>query len=103
MLGHSNQVVKAHEVIDVNVVNSANENLGKITEIMLDKNTGQTSYVVLTCSGLLGLDKKLYALPWSELHYSKDKDCFTVNLNERALELAKFDKNNWPNEPRTLH
>lgn len=100
MNGHSNHVVKAHEIINVNVKNTAKEDLGKITEIMLDKKSGQTTYVVLSCGGFLGLGEKLFALPWNDFQYDKKEECFIVNIAKEKLESAAgFNKDNWPDMP----
>jgi sporulation protein YlmC with PRC-barrel domain len=91
-------LVKSAEVIGVSVKNSKNENLGKIEEIVLDKKTGQTSYVVLSFGGILGLGNKLFALPWHAISYDVDNDCFILNESKERLENAPgFDKSNWPN------
>jgi len=91
-------LVKSSQVVGVNVTNVQDESLGKIEEIVLDKFTGQTKYVVLSFGGVLGLGEKLFALPWKLLHYQKEKDKFSVNLSKEKLKEAPgFSKDNWPN------
>ncbi len=64
-MSRSSNVVKAHnEVIGVDVKNAANEDLGEIQEVMLDKLTGRVAYVVLESGTFLGMGGKLFALPW---------------------------------------
>jgi sporulation protein YlmC with PRC-barrel domain len=94
----SHILVRAKDVVGVAVKNRDSESLGKIEEIVLDKKTGQTSYVVLSFGGILGLGNKLFALPWHSISYDVDNDCFLLNETKERLENAPgFDKNNWPN------
>ena len=95
---HNSNVVKAKdEVIDVEVRNLANEDLGNICEIMLDKITGQVAYAVLDTGGFLGIGGKLFALPWNSLQFDPDKECFILNVDKDKLKNAPgFDKDHWP-------
>lgn len=93
----SHDIVKTKEVIGVKVKNIAQEDLGKIEEILLDKRTGQVCYVVLSFGGFLGMGDKLFALPWNSLHYDTKQDCFILGVDKEKLKNAPgFDKNNWP-------
>lgn len=95
---HNGNVVKAKdEVISVKVKNIADEDLGKICEVMLDKISGRVAYVVLDCGGFLGMGGKLFALPWSVLQYDPNKECFLLNVDKEKLKNAPgFDKDHWP-------
>lgn len=48
-------VVKTEQVINKDVKNTAKEDLGKITEIMIDKVSGRVAYVVLESGAFLGM------------------------------------------------
>jgi sporulation protein YlmC with PRC-barrel domain len=90
-------VVKASEVIDVEVYNNADEKLGEIEEIILDKKTGQAYYAVLSFGGFLGLGEKLFTVPWSALDYQPSKEGFVLDVSkERLKEAPGFDKDHWP-------
>lgn len=94
----SSNVVKAKdEVVGVDVKNTANENLGEISEVMLDKVTGQVAYVVLESGSILGMGGKLFALPWNTLKYDTAEDCFKIDIDKDRLKQAPgFDKDHWP-------
>jgi len=93
----THDVVKASEVTGVDVENTQGENLGEISEIVLDKLSGEARYVVLSFGGIFTSDK-LFALPWKSISYDEDKDCFILNINKETLKNAPgFDKNHWPN------
>lgn len=92
------QVVKANEdVIGKSVKNPSNEDLGKIKEIVLNKTTGETNYVVLESGSFLGMGGKLFALPWTSIQYDKPKESFILNVEKDKLKNAPgFDKDHWP-------
>lgn len=89
--------VKASEVKGVKVKNIDNEDLGEINEIVLDKNTGKVSYLVLDFGGFLSFGNKYFAIPWSAFQYNKEDDSFILNVDKDRLKNAPgFDKNDWP-------
>lgn len=96
-MNRSHNVVKTKEVVGVSVKNPADENLGKVEEIILDKINGHVCYVVLSFGGFLGMGDKFFALPWNALSYDTQSDCFILNVEKEKLKNAPgFDKDNWP-------
>lgn len=92
------ELVKSDQIINVKVENLAKENLGKIEEIVIDKDSGQICYLVLSFGGIFGIGDKLFAIPWNSVNYNKDEECFFLNVNKDYLKSAPgFDKTNWPN------
>lgn len=98
MVGNSHEVVKSEEVNDRKVKNQADEDLGTIIEIMIDKVSGQVAYVVLESGSFLGIGGKLFAIPWKSLNYDPSQECFILNIDKDRLKNAPgFDKDHWPN------
>lgn len=80
------------------VYNLQGDDLGDIKEIMLNVNTGQVSYAVLSFGGFLGMGEKLFAVPWNALTLDTVNKRFTLNVTKERLESAPgFDSDNWPN------
>ena len=91
-------IVKASEVTGVKVKNLADEHLGEINEIVIDKTSGKVNYAVLDFGGFLGFGNKFFAVPWVVLSYSAADDCFILNVDKDHLKNAPgFDKDHWPN------
>ncbi len=89
---------KASDLIGKKVMNSANENLGKIEEIVVDANSGRILYGVLSFGGILGIGDKLFAIPWTALDLTTDAKEFMLNVDKDRLKNAQgFDKSQWPN------
>lgn len=79
------------------VRNAANEDLGKVNEIMIDIPSGRIAYAVLSFGGVLGMGDKLFAVPWNALTVDEDEKGFILDVDRRTLASAPgFDKNDWP-------
>ncbi len=79
------------------VRNTADEDLGKIKELMIDIPSGRIAYAVLSFGGILNMGNKLFAVPWSVLTLDEDEKEFILDIPKERLENAPgFDKDNWP-------
>ena len=95
--GPGPDLMGAGSLIGNDVANKQGEDIGKITEIMLDMRTGQVRYAVLSFGGFMSLGEKLFAVPWSALKLDTEKKRFTLNVDKERLEGAPgFDKDHWP-------
>ncbi|NKJ49362.1 photosystem reaction center subunit H [Burkholderia sp. SG-MS1] len=90
--------VMAAATLDGNKVRSSDgEDLGKISDIMLDVRGGRIAYAVLTAGGFLGMGGTLHAIPWSALTLDTDEKCFRLDATaERVKSAPGFDKDHWP-------
>jgi sporulation protein YlmC with PRC-barrel domain len=80
------------------VTNFKGESLGDLKDIMIDTESGNIAYGVLSFGGVLGLGEKLFAVPWEALHIDGDKHELHLNVDkERLKDAPGFDKDNWPN------
>lgn len=87
----------AYTLIGEDVVNTQNENLGDIKEIMLDVRTGKIAYAVLSFGGIFGIGEKLFAVPWASLSLDTENKSFILNVSKEQLKNAPgFDKDDWP-------
>jgi sporulation protein YlmC with PRC-barrel domain len=96
-LGPGPSLMGADTLIGDSVVNSKEEDLGDIKEIMLDMHTGQVAYAVLSFGGFLGIGEKLFAVPWGALHLDTVNERFVLNVDKARLKNAPgFDPGAWP-------
>lgn len=70
------------------VFNRAGERLGRISNFMVGKQSGQVRYAVLSFGGFLGLGHNHYPLPWPMLHYDTGKGGYVVDLAKEILDDA---------------
>lgn len=89
-------VYKASDFLGRNVVTARNENLGEIEDLAIDPHSGRIAYAVLSFGGFLGINDKLFAIPWSSLAHSMDGKCVLDVDKERLKNAPGFDKNQWP-------
>ncbi len=90
-------LLSASSLQGTDVVNRSGENIGTITEIMIDITSGHVGYAVLSFGGFMGLGDKLFAIPWALLQINTDKEHFVLNVSKELLESAEgFDQDNWP-------
>jgi sporulation protein YlmC with PRC-barrel domain len=95
--GPGPEVMSADTLCGDNVVKAEGEELGEVTEIMLDVPSGRIAYAVMSCGGFLGMGDKLFAIPWSALTLDAERKCFVLNIDKERLENAPgFDKGKWP-------
>ena len=85
------------DVIGKKVVNYGRENIGEITEMVVDTTAGRITYAILSFGGFLGVGDKLFAVPWVSLSYDRTHDVFVMKADKNLLKNAPgFDKQNWP-------
>ena len=95
--GPGPRLMGADTLLGNDVYNLQDEDLGDIEEIMLDMETGEVSYAVLSFGGLLGMGDKLFAVPWKALKLDTVNKRFTLDVAKEKLESAPgFDKDDWP-------
>ncbi len=83
-----NALISSRRVEGTPVYNRTAERLGAIHSVMIDKNSGQVAYAVLTFGGFLGLSESAHPVPWDVLSYDVDLDAYVIDLTREQLEAA---------------
>lgn len=81
-------LISSDRVEGTAVYNRQGDHLGKISNFMVDKVSGQVRYAILSFGGFLGLGNDHYPLPWSMLHYDIDKSGYVIELAKEVLDDA---------------
>ena len=101
MRNHHPRVLSTSTLTGNDVRNAQNENLGSIKDFVIDLESGEIVYAVLSFGGFLGMGDKLFALPWQKLGVDTENECFVLDVTKESLEDAPgFDKNDWPRRPQ---
>lgn len=82
------ELIASDRVEGTAVYNRQGEHLGKISNFMVDKVSGQVRYAVLSFGGFLGIGNDHYPLPWSMLSYDTGKGGYVVELAKETLDSA---------------
>jgi sporulation protein YlmC with PRC-barrel domain len=79
------------------VVNAQGQDIGDISDIVIDLNSGKVHAAVLEFGGFLGIGEKNFAFPIGELKPGKQRNQMVMNIDKQALQSREgFSKNQWP-------
>lgn len=81
-------LIAASQVTGTNVYNRAGEKLGHVYDVMVNKQTGQVEYAVMSFGGFLGIGDTYHPLPWKAMNYSPREGGFVVDIDKRRFEGA---------------
>jgi len=82
------RLIASNKVEGTAVYNRKGERLGSIYNFMVDKESGEVEYAVLTFGGLFGMGGDYYPLPWDVLTYDTQQGGYVVDLDKEVLERA---------------
>lgn len=74
------------DITGTDVRNVEDENLGSVSDLVIDPRTGQASYVIVARGGFLGMGEEHYAIPWDRLRATPGLD--TIVIDRSAADLA---------------
>lgn len=80
---------RASKVIGADVVNGANESIGKIDDVIIASD-GKAPYAVLSIGGFLGMGARLIAVPYDSLRVVEKKIMLPGASKEQLKALPEF-------------
>lgn len=87
---------RASNLIGAAVINQQGDNLGKISDLVIDSQNDRVTFAIFSESRMLGLSTKLIPVPINALTI-KDEKTVIINITKDKLAKApSFEKNNWP-------
>lgn len=90
-------LVSASRMIGNEVFNRKEQSIGSVREFILNSETGDPQYVVVSSGGFLGFGERLHAIPWKALSLDTVNQWFMLNVDAESLSDAPaLDKDNWP-------
>jgi sporulation protein YlmC with PRC-barrel domain len=81
-------LIAASKVNGTSVYNRKGESLGSIYDVMLNKQSGQVSYAVMSFGGFLGMGEKYHPVPWKKLTYNEQYGGYVIDIDKKQLEGA---------------
>jgi sporulation protein YlmC with PRC-barrel domain len=94
--------LRVSNIIGMNIENSQRQNVGQVSDFVINARTGNVSYVAVTYGGLLGVGDKMYAVPYEAFQWKQDPDnashhILVLNVTKDQLEGDPgFDQDHWP-------
>src|SRR5699024_6932116 len=102
----SGNTYRASELIGTTVKNTKGDDLGKISELVIDS-SGKIRYAVLSHGGVLNMGAKMTAVSWKLFQVSSpmssDENRYSVTLDiskDQLADLPTFNDDSWPNRPQ---
>jgi hypothetical protein len=89
---------EAHGVLGRDVLSAANEDMGRIVDVIVDR-TGMVRAAVIDFGGFLGVGSRKIVVDWSALHFGRiaDKsDAITLELTKDQVTAAPEYKEDQP-------
>lgn len=92
-------LVKATEVMDLNVGTPKREDIGQIEDFLIDTDRGRIALAVMKIEkGRAAQSDRLYAVPWQSVDFNKSDRIIVLKVQpDRLREAPAFEPNNWPN------
>ncbi|MEN6385076.1 MAG: PRC-barrel domain-containing protein [Phycisphaerales bacterium] len=86
--GQTANLLKASDLIGIDVKNLKDEQLASIKDIVIDTRKGNLAYGLLGFGGVLGVREKVAAVPWSALAIQPDHSVAKLDATQDKLESA---------------
>ncbi len=87
-IDETDRLIASDKVEGTEVFSRSGDRIGSIYNFMVDKVTGQVSYVVMSFGGFLGLGERFYPLPWKILTFDPQRGGYVIDIDREQLERA---------------
>ena len=88
--GHTS-AIRAKKVIGTNVKDPSGNTIGEVNDIVLDKQSNNIMFAIVSFGGFLGIGEKYHPLPWASLNYDEAENAYVVNYTKDQLKAAPAD------------
>jgi sporulation protein YlmC with PRC-barrel domain len=83
-------LLAASEIKGARVINFQNQDVGEIDELLIEPDTGQIRFAVVSVGGFLGLGSTRVAVPWQALQITRESGrvWYMLDATKERLETA---------------
>ncbi len=94
--------VKSSAFTGADVVNRNDETIGTVTDLIIDRGSGELTQALIESGAILGIGGKTIAVPFSRLQWDDADEQFVLDMTQEQIDRAvEFDPNAWPNLDHT--
>ncbi len=99
-LDASKEGIRISKLKGADVKSKNGEDLGKLEDLVLDRQTGQIRFAIVGKGGVLRIGEKSHPVPWQEVTINSEKQV-TVNMDKQKMESAPTVTSDYPelNDP----
>lgn len=76
------------ELEGTSIFNMGGKEVGKISQLIVDKECGRISYAVVDFCGFMCSKTSKHMVPWNSLLYNRDKDQYITKITDNEVESA---------------
>lgn len=88
---------RVSKIMGTDVYDMQGKKIGSVRDVVIDPQTGNINYAVVSFGGVMGVGGKYFAVPWKSLQATNDAKNYALNVDREALKTAPgFDKDHWP-------
>lgn len=93
----SGMAVLSSQLMDYDVVNKENKDLGGIQDIVVNTKSGDVEYLAVSAGSFLGIGGDLVAVSLSEFEVNQKEKILILNIPEDVLkDIEGFKEDSWP-------
>ncbi|WP_239025270.1 PRC-barrel domain-containing protein [Rhodoligotrophos defluvii] len=81
-------LINLADITGTEVRSPQDEQLGTVEDVVLDPQSGNIGYVILSSGGVLGIGEDMVAVPWRALKATPGLNTFVLNVSEQTIEQA---------------
>lgn len=81
----NSNILSSSSITGQNIQNLKGENIGSIKDLMIDPQTGEVVYAVMSFGGFLGIGDKHFAVPINALQFSDKDETIILDADKEKL------------------
>jgi sporulation protein YlmC with PRC-barrel domain len=85
--GHTT-AIRAKKVTGTTVKDRSGKKIGQVEDIVLDKQSNNIMFAVVSFGGFLGMAEKYHPVPWASLDFDETENAYVVDFTKEQLEAA---------------
>lgn len=85
--GHTS-AIRVSKVLGTSVQDPSGHKIGEVEDVVLDKQSNNIMFAVLSFGGFLGVGAKYHPLPWAALDYNEKQNAYVVDYTREQLQAA---------------
>lgn len=81
----------ADDLTDFKVTDQRGEEVGSVSQVLIDVQSGQVGYAIISSNGVLGMGGDEYIVPFSALSPGQEEETLMMNIQRDQLQQAPDD------------